>query len=216
MNRRHTIISRLFPTFMQYSTWEKSLMTDRQFNARSHIVSVLIEMMKTTAFDKIKITDLCKHAGISREAFYSYFYDRYDAAFWFCEKIHAKVYPIDGIGYDLFTSCCLMNQEQMKNAVFYKNAYKSNDLNAIHYREIFTLENLMTQKVKKYISSDTLSKKHMFQCHHSAILIITSTREWTLADFPTAPEEFAEFQCSMIPEIIQNAYSYKLPQKSDS
>ena len=188
-------------------------MEKKQFNTHSHIISVLVEMMKTTAIDNIKIVDLCKKAGISRVTFYNHFYDRYDVATCFCKQIFEKVYHTDFVGYDLFTSCCLMNHEHIKNAVFFKNFFKSDVFNVIHFEGINILEKALVRMLKAY-TKKPLSEEQIFQCRHSAIFIVISTREWTIADFPITPEKLAEFQCNMVPDIIQKAHSHKIPQRN--
>ena len=46
------------------------------------VVEALDALMRTTSIDRVKVTELCRDAGISRATFYENFQDVYAVATW--------------------------------------------------------------------------------------------------------------------------------------
>lgn len=51
------------------------------------VVDALGERMRATPIDRVKVTDLCRDAGISRATFYEYFQDVYAVATWMWDHL---------------------------------------------------------------------------------------------------------------------------------
>ena len=48
------------------------------------------DLMAKQPLDKITVTDIVKHSGMTRQTFYRYFQDKYDLVNWYFEKLADK------------------------------------------------------------------------------------------------------------------------------
>ena len=51
------------------------------------VVEALDALMRTTSIDRVKVTELCRDAGISRATFYENFQDVYAVATWMWDHL---------------------------------------------------------------------------------------------------------------------------------
>lgn len=63
----------------------------RRRESRDRIERVFIEMLQTEELDKIKVSDICKKAGVNRTTFYANYNDIYELADSLCTGLEAQL-----------------------------------------------------------------------------------------------------------------------------
>lgn len=79
-------------------------------------------LLREKHFDKISITEICEHAGVSRRTFYRHFADKYDLLTWnFYWDVSRKIeHHDDWVSWDYVPVMCrLFNEDR----AYYRNAY---------------------------------------------------------------------------------------------
>ena len=66
------------------------------------------DLMAKQSLDKMTVTDIVKHSGMTRQTFYRYFKDKYDLVNWYFEKLADKSFRQIGNSFN-FTG--RINQE---------------------------------------------------------------------------------------------------------
>ena len=61
-------------------------MVDRD-RTKKEILKALIEITEETEFEKVSVRQICEKASMSRQTFYQYFKDKYDAAYYITEQV---------------------------------------------------------------------------------------------------------------------------------
>jgi len=95
------------------------------------------ELMMSTPFSKISVSDICELCGMHRKSFYYHFRDKYDLVNWIFYhdfvEIAVKSQPTS------FTAlCCGLSEYFYENRVFYKNALSIEGQNSFgdYYKEL--------------------------------------------------------------------------------
>lgn len=87
---------------------------------RQHLADVLRELLNEKPFSKIRMDDIVSRAGLSRQSFYRYFYDKYDLLFYMyendvcCLRKQYATNDITGLGADIIAYL-------KENAYIYRN-----------------------------------------------------------------------------------------------
>ena len=167
-------------------------------NTRMRIVSATTGLLEHTPIEKLRVTDICKASGISRQTFYQYFVDKYDINQWHYNFIaNLSIHQIGRTlswreGIFLMPACILENQN------LYRSLATSDDYNApTKYSKRCTFENIL--ETAKMITHDKVSKKLAFQIRCAADTLTYSARRWILHGMRLPLEEFADYSCSVIP-----------------
>ncbi|MGH0052312.1 MAG: TetR/AcrR family transcriptional regulator C-terminal domain-containing protein [Sphaerochaetaceae bacterium] len=100
-------------------------MSTSQITKRA-LADSLKECVKTTPFEKISITDICKDCGLNRKSFYYHFHDKYALAIWIFEdelgSSIKKDMDFQSATFPLVLQICTYFEE---NRVFYANVLQS-------------------------------------------------------------------------------------------
>lgn len=103
-------------------------MPDSNITKRA-LAQAMKDLMRTEAFSKISVGDICQACNMSRKSFYYHFRDKYDLVNWifdseFLQSIHPETYH-NGWGL-LADMCAYFYQEQ----AFYRNALRISGQNS--------------------------------------------------------------------------------------
>lgn len=161
---------------------QKSLITKKV------IAHSLKNLMKTTPFQKISISDIMSDANIRRQTFYDYFQDKYDLLAWIYEQ-ETKENIEDYLDYEHWTKSITRLLYYLKeNKEFYQNALQVSEQNSFDHYFFEHSKNLI-----KIIVSDVLNHQtHQtdiddldFFAQFYAYAFVGTTRAWILNDCPT-------------------------------
>ena len=160
------------------------------------------DLMTKQSLDKMTVTDIVKHSGMTRQTFYRYFKDKYDLVNWYFEKLVLKSFEEMNQGGSLQEALNLKFAFIEQEHAFFKEAFKSNDYNnLIHYDFCCIYDfykNYIYKNTGKTLSSDIDFLLNMY-CRGS----VDMTVEWVLNDIPIKKEEIVSYLIEAIPDKLK-------------
>lgn len=97
------------------------------------IANALKELMETTAFEKITVSDITDHCKIHRQTFYYHFQDRYELLDWLLYNEIVKPLLSDFSMETMFDRFKTTFQTMYSNKKFYQNALRINPSDLSNY-----------------------------------------------------------------------------------
>ena len=160
------------------------------------IADKMREIMKHKSIDKIRVTEICKSAGIERPTFYYHFKDKYDLVAWmFCT---------DAYGTDLTSvSSAAAGMNRMKQEIlFYKRAYEDSSQNALWHYMLEYFVRRYTELVKEKLGADLLGTQLAYSIRFYCMGAVGMTQEWVLNDNITSAETVVQMMFNSMPENL--------------
>ena len=111
------------------------------------VVDALNERMRSTHITRVKVTDLCRDAGIARATFYEYFQDIYDVALWLWDHLTDPSLYQAGVTLSCYEAHLRKFEALRTYRDFFNNAFRTVEYASIvqhggrraqeHYEEVF-------------------------------------------------------------------------------
>ena len=121
---------------------------------KSALASALKELMETTPFAKITVSDICAKCNMNRKSFYYHFKDKFDLVNWIYDVEYLSHVQIGEnlIGWDSVLHLCDYFYE---NKDFYRKVMKVEDQNSFinHFRDI--VSPLMEEDIREILGEKT-------------------------------------------------------------
>ena len=89
------------------------------------------DLMAKQPLDKITVTDIVKHSGMTRQTFYRYFQDKYDLVNWYFEKLADKSFRQIGNSSTLKEGLVKKFTFLLNDQIFFMQAFQSKDYNNV-------------------------------------------------------------------------------------
>lgn len=159
------------------------------------------DIMGKRPLDKITVTDIVKHSGMTRQTFYRYFKDKYDLVNWYFEKLADKSFRQIGDSSSLKEGLVKKFSFLLNDKVFFMQAFQSKDYNNVEnydYQCILEFYQSIIQKKIGEIPPDIQFLLEMY-CHGS----ITMTVEWAIHGMQDSPETLADLLISALPPKLE-------------
>lgn len=112
------------------------------------IAASLKELMESTPFEKLTVSDITNHCDIHRQTFYYHFQDRYELLDWLLYNEIVKPLISDFNVNNMYQKFCQVFETMYKNKKFYQNALKINPNDLSKYISRIATEEF-TQVMKK-------------------------------------------------------------------
>lgn len=155
------------------------------------------DLMHKQPLDKITVTSIVEHSGMTRQTFYRYFKDKYDLVNWCFEKLADKSFRQIGNSATLREGLIKKFTFLLNDQQFFEQAFQSKDYNNIEnydYECILKFYSDILQKKCGVIPSDIQFLLEMY-CHGS----ISMTVKWAVSGMKETPEEMAELLIEALP-----------------
>lgn len=159
------------------------------------------DLMEKQSLDKITVTDIVKHSGMTRQTFYRYFKDKYDLVNWYFEKLADKSFRQIGNSSTLREGLIKKFSFILNDKVFFSQAFQSKDYNNVEnydYQCILEFYQNIIQKKIGNIPKDIMFLLEMY-CHGS----ITMTVEWAINGMKDSPEVIADLLIDALPPKLE-------------
>ena len=159
------------------------------------------DLMKYQSLDKMTVTDIVKHSGMTRQTFYRYFQDKYDLVNWYFEKLADKSFRQIGNSSTLKEGLIKKFSFLLNDKVFFMQAFQSKDYNNVEnydYQCILDFYSHIIQKKIGEIPEDIMFLLKMY-CHGS----IDMTVEWILNDMPSDIDEIVKLLIEALPKRMK-------------
>lgn len=164
------------------------------------------DLMYKQALDKITVTDIVRHSGLTRQTFYRYFKDKYDLVNWYFERLADKSFLQIGNSETLQEGLTKKFTFILNDKVFFSEAFKSKDYNNVENYDYNCILQFYTQIIEKKtggkIPEDIQFLLEMY-CHGS----ITMTVEWAVGGMKMAPTEMADILIDALPPKLEQYLS---------
>ncbi len=158
------------------------------------------ELMKHKSIDKIRVTEICRAAGIERPTFYYHFRDKYDLVAW---MFHNSAYGTDVISAE---SAAKSMSRMKSDMVFYKRAYEDSSQNALWQYMVEYFVDRYTAAAKEKLAKDTLDTQTAYSIRFYCMGAVGMTREWVLHDNITSAETIVQMMFASMPENMRAIY----------
>ena len=126
---------------------------------KSALASALKELMETTPFAKITVSDICAKCNMNRKSFYYHFRDKFDLVNWIFDVEYLNHVQIGKnlIGWNSVLHLCNYFYE---NKDFYRKAMKVEDQNSFinHFRDL--VSPLMAEDIREIVGEQSLRIRH--------------------------------------------------------
>lgn len=173
-------------------------MADSNITKRA-LASALREIMETTPFAKITVSDICAKCSMNRKSFYYHFKDKFDLVNWIYDVEYLSHVTIGGdlIGWDSVRHACDYFYE---NRDFYRKVLKVEDQNSFqnHFREI--IGPLLEEDIREILGDTTDAD---FYVNFFSDAIISAFVRWISDKDPLPPERFVELLKSCTQVIVK-------------
>jgi len=150
------------------------------------LASTMKQLMETTPFSKISVSDICDACGMHRKSFYYHFKDKYDLVNWifYHDFIELSVRDEEDAFPELYKRLCTYFYE---NRTFYKNAFSVTGQNSFgeYYQELF--EAAIAAYLEEEFPDSTRLKQ--VASYYSQISLSTLTK-WLNSNPCMPPEEY--------------------------
>ena len=174
---------------------------ERKENQRTRITKkmlreALIEILQTTAFQDLTITEICTKAEINRTTFYKYYsnerdlYDEIENDF--LNMLRQNLEKTDKRGLEtLLTS---ITEDPRTARILFNSGVNNN-----FAQRVFSLPEIANHMNFKRIANDPNKDKLMFFIFNGGYAII---KEWVNNDFPDSPKELADVISAIVEKLL--------------
>ncbi len=173
-------------------------MADSNITKRA-LASALKELMESTPFAKITVSDICAKCNMNRKSFYYHFKDKFDLVNWIYDVEylgHVKIGE-DLLGWDSVLHVC---DYFYANRDFYRKILKVEDQNSFqnHFREI--VSPLLEEDIKEILGEQ---EDAMFYVNFFGDAVMCALIRWLSEKDPVPPKEFIKKLQSCIQVLVK-------------
>lgn len=158
------------------------------------IIESTKDLMRQMTIDKISVTDICDHAGISRRNFYRYFVDKYKVIDTIYQKdpVVNKELPEDWTVWDYFPEICKGFAGDRK---FYLYAFLYKGKHSFRSYCIEHIYPIVTRDFKDILDSDQMFH---FYISHISNMCFDYFVLWLSQEKMIPPEDFASWVANKV------------------
>lgn len=170
-------------------------------SAAFRLADSIKELMAHNTLEKITVTDVVRHAYLTRQTFYRHFRDKYDLVNWYFDILARQCFDEMGVTLTLREGLVLKFNFIRREKVFFAQAFRSTDYNSIEQHDYqFILQfytNIIEKKTHKPLNEDLRFVLELY-CHGS----ISMTVEWAVSGMEKSPESLADDLIAALPSKL--------------
>lgn len=162
------------------------------------IADKMKKLMAGKPIDKIRVSEICELAEISKPTFYYHFRDKYDLVAWiFCySQFNVDVLSVESAAKS-------MNQVR-NDYIFYKGAFEDSSQNALWQYMVDYFTDRYLKEAMRILNTEALDAETRFSirlyCHGT----VAMTREWLLNDNITPADTIVRMMFTSLPEPLKS------------
>ena len=173
----------------------------KQIETRLRFVDALSELMKTCALEKVKVSHLCEHLGVSRATFYEYFQDIFDVPTWYWDFLMSRSLYRMGVDQSCYDAHLNKFNLLIQNKDFFVYAFKCADYNSVceHGGRVvkeYILENASANVGRPFTEWELLE----IEFYNTGAQYMT--REWVRRGMQQSPEQMAKLFQDFTPPFL--------------
>lgn len=162
-------------------------------------------MLKTTAFDDIRVTQLAKRCGASPQSFYYHFKDKYELEAWIFIQDTTEIMSRH-IGTYSSDEVRELNERMTSRKTLYRKLFSDKSQNNIEaFIHKFNME-YSIQAVKKHFKVEALDEKQLLAVKYHSYGIVGLLIDWIFERTPTDIYTLSEFQYDRTPDFMKESF----------
>ena len=164
------------------------------------IADTMKKLLAKKKLEEIRVTELCRTAGIERPTFYYHFQDKYDLVAWifFQDADSTDVLSVESAAAGMNK----MRQEML----FYRRAYEDSSQNALWKYMLEYFADRYTRLAKEKLGVEQLDTQVRYSIRLYCYGTVGMTREWILQDNITPAEVIVRMMFASMPESLRRIY----------
>ena len=164
------------------------------------IADAMKKLMVKKPIDKIRVSEICSEAEITRPTFYYHFKDKYDLVAW--------TFAHSALNTDVLSvESAARGMNSMRNDfIFYKRAYEDNSQNPLWAYMVDYFAARYTQEAKRLSGGETLDTQTLFAIRLYCFGAVGMTREWLLTDNITPAVAVVEMMFASMPACLRDIF----------
>lgn len=180
---------------------------------RYKIIQAMSRLLQDQTLDGLSVSQICEEAGVSRQAFYRRFQDKYDASTWYLQQIIENTSRQVGITVGWREGFLGLFRALETNLVFHRRLVESDDYNGIYALSRRSIEaefgELYYERFGK--EPDDLMR---LQIRAFALVNAETIAEWLRADCEPRADLFIDQFLTLVPKKLFETFDIpdaKLP-----
>ena len=173
----------------------------RQIETRLKFVDALSDLMKTCPLEKVKVSRLCEHTGMSRATFYEYFQDIFDVPTWYWDHLMSQSLYRMGIDQSCFEAHLNKFNLLVQNKEFFVNAFKCADYNSVCEHGGRAVKEHILQNATAN-AGRAFSERELLEIEFYNTGAQYMTREWVRNGMVQTPEQMTELYQAFTPKFL--------------
>ena len=174
----------------------------KQYETRLKIISAIEQLLQNRKPDDIRVSDVCRIAGMSRTTFYVYFEDVYSAIQWMWDDLCSRtLYRINSeISWE--EGHRAMFSSMQARAAFYKKVFVCKDyysLFAYGYRKSLLIH---IENIERRLGRP-LSENELFELDYSVRALSAMTTKWAEEGMEPSAEEMTRLFSRFVPTFAR-------------
>ncbi len=150
--------------------------------------------------EEIRVTEICREAGIERPTFYYHFKDKYDLMAW---MFFRKAFRTDVL--NVASAAESMNQMR-QDFIFYKRAYEDHSQNPMWAYMVDYFAERYSGLAKEKLGTDTLDPQLQYSIRLYCYGAVGMTREWLMKDNITPAQTVVQMMFGSMPEALRRLF----------
>ena len=174
----------------------------RQTDTRIRIVDSLKVLLKARSFESIKVSDLCKAAGISRTTFYVYFDDIHAVVQWFWDDLCSRSLYLINDSITWHEGHIMMLRGLLAEKAFFQRAFEKKDYQSLFsygYRKSLIIH---IANLEKRLNR-SLTEDEVFELDYTVRSLSVMTTKWAEEGMDVPPERLAILFDRFLPEFAR-------------
>jgi probable dihydroxyacetone kinase regulator len=170
---------------------------------KKKLAGALKELMKTTTFDKITVSDITEKCDVHRQTFYYHFQDRYELLDWIFKNEIIDPFITDFSFENMYDKFNNLFETMLSSKKFYQNALKTNGDDLTRYISRIASEQfkniiaIISKEAKKYnaIKDDNMLLGEFFGYGITGVVI-----NWAIKGMKETPKQMTD----RIENLVEN------------
>jgi len=170
-------------------------------DTKMRIVKSLQAMMEQQPLEKIKVSALCKNAGVSRTTFYEYFRDVFDVPTWLWDYFMSQSLYQMGITMSCYDAHVKNFHFLKDNQAFFELAFKSNHYNSVFLHGARVVKEHIIATASKNAGRE-LNEQELRDIEFRNAGAAHMTKLWARGGMKEPPEVMANLFQSFTPQFL--------------
>jgi AcrR family transcriptional regulator len=173
---------------------------------KEQIEKATIKLVSSKSIDKVSVQQIVDEAGVSRQTFYKYFYDKYDVVLYHYVSDMESTIAACRNKNPWNTIIGKLLEQRRNEKQFYLHAFRSCRYNPLHDLVTKYLANSYIDEVMLRMKNDKIDDKLKFGIKYNAYAASECMFEWFDSDMKEDPYQLADYVVGCMPDVMKQYF----------